>query len=58
MVHFSLQILLHDNGEVPEMKDQGFAATPGTHTLVGIKKIKVLSNFMNLVNLGFSQWKV
>ncbi len=31
---------MHDQGEVPQMKDQGFAVAPGTHTLVGIKKIQ------------------
>ena len=35
------QILLHDQGEVPQMNDQGFAVAPGTHTLVGMKRIKV-----------------
>ena len=38
---FKFQILLHDQGEIPEMKDQGFAVAPGTHTLVGIKQYKV-----------------
>ena len=38
---FVLQILLHDQGEVAQMKDQGFAVSPGTHTLVGIKQYKV-----------------
>ena len=36
-----LQIMLHDQGEVPQMKDQGFAVAPGTHTLVGVKQYKV-----------------
>ena len=36
-----LQILLHDQGDVPLMKDQGFAVAPGTHTLVGVKQYKV-----------------
>ena len=37
-----LQILLHDQGDVPQMKDLGFAVAPGTHTLVGIKQYKVM----------------
>ena len=36
-----LQILLHDQGDVPQMKDQGFAVAPGTHTLVGVKQYRV-----------------
>ncbi len=35
------QIHLHHQGEVPQMKDQGFAVAPGTHTLVGVKRIEV-----------------
>ncbi len=35
------QILLHDQGETPQMKDQGFAVAPGTHTLVGVKRFQV-----------------
>ena len=37
-----LQILLHDQGEISQMKDLGFAVAPGTHTLVGIKQYKVM----------------
>ena len=39
--HTIFQIHLHDQGEVPEMKDQGFAVASGTHTLVGIKRFEV-----------------
>ena len=39
--HISFQIHLHDQGEVPEMRDQGFAVAPGTHTLVAIKRFEV-----------------
>ena len=37
----NFQIHLHDQGELPEMRDQGFAVAPGTHTLVGIKRFEV-----------------
>ena len=30
------------------MKDQGFAVSPGTHTLVGVKKYKVKLYFVEL----------
>ena len=35
------QIHLHHQGEVPQMKDQGFAVAPGSHTLVAVKRIQV-----------------
>ena len=35
------QIHLHDQGEVPQMKDLGFAAAPGTYTLVGVQRRQV-----------------
>ena len=38
----TFQIHLHDQGEVPQMKDQGFAVAPGTHTLIGVKRYEVL----------------
>ena len=38
----TFQIYLHDQGEVPQMKDQGFAVAPGTHTLIGVKRYEVL----------------
>ncbi|ELU15723.1 hypothetical protein CAPTEDRAFT_201141 [Capitella teleta] len=36
-----VKILLHDQGEFPGAKDLGFAAAPGTHTLVGIHRTQV-----------------
>ena len=41
----TFQIHLHDQGEVPQMKDQGFAVAPGTHTLIGVKRYEVLCVF-------------
>ena len=38
---FGFKIQLHDQVEVPQMKDQGFAVAPGTHTLVGVKRLEV-----------------
>ena len=32
---------LHHQGETPSMRDQGFAVAPGTHTLVGVKRMVV-----------------
>ena len=32
------QVLLHDPNEVAQVKDLGFAISPGTHTLVGIRR--------------------
>ena len=52
-LNFHLQILLHDQGEIPEMKDQGFAVAPGTHTLVGIKQTKVRKNLIVKVCRNF-----
>ena len=37
--------MLHDQGEVPQMKDQGFAVSPGTHTLVGVEQYRVHNYF-------------
>ena len=33
---------MHNQGEVPKMRNLGFAVAPGTHTLVGVKKYKVI----------------
>ena len=35
------KIYLHDQGEIPQMQDQGFAVAPGTHTLVATKRVEV-----------------
>ena len=35
------QIHLHHQGEVAQMKDQGFAVAPGSHTLVAVKRVQV-----------------
>ena len=35
------KICLHDQGEIPQMQDQGFAVAPGTHTLVATKRVEV-----------------
>ena len=32
---------LHDQLEAPQIQELGFAVAPGTHTLVGIKKVQV-----------------
>ena len=29
-------------GKIPQMKDQGFAVSPGTQTLVGVQQYKVI----------------
>ena len=33
---------MHNQGEVPTMRNLGFSVAPGTHTLVGVKKYKVI----------------
>ena len=41
---------------MPQMKDQGFAVSPGTHTLVGVKQYKVIFHVicfvLNLVGIS------
>ena len=32
---------MHDQAEVPKMRNLGFAVAPGAHTLVGVKKYNV-----------------
>ena len=43
-----VQILLHDQKSIPQMDEQGFAAAPGSHTLVGIKTKQVRTIFISL----------
>ena len=40
---------MHDQGEVPRMKNLGFSVAPGTHTLVALKKYKVIINFKFII---------
>ena len=42
-VNTVFQILLHDQGEFPLLRDLGFAVAPGTHTLVGVERSEVHS---------------
>ena len=42
---------LHHQGEIPSMKDQGFAIAPGTHTLVGVKRVVVGTTLTNYLFL-------
>ena len=44
-----VQILLHDQGEFPMVKDLGFAAAPGTHTLVGVHRSQVTYTTMQVL---------
>ena len=41
---------MHDKGEVPTMRNLGFSVAPGTHTLVAVKKYKVIIIFSFFVN--------
>ena len=41
---FCFQMLLHDQYDLPLMKDLGFAVAPGTHSLVGVKQTQVKSD--------------
>ncbi len=36
-----LQVLLHDPGEAPQMKDLAYAVSPGSHTLLASRYTKV-----------------
>ena len=47
------QILLHDQKSIPQMDEQGFAAAPGSHTLVGIKTKQVRTIFITLTKTLF-----
>ena len=33
-----IKVLLHDDTEIPLVKELGFAIAPGTHTLVAVKQ--------------------
>ena len=41
---------MHDQTEVPKMKNLGFAVAPGAHTLVGVKKYNV-TNYVYIINM-------
>ena len=54
--HINSQVLLHDPAEVPQMKDLGYAISPGSHTLLATKYTKVshlvsLPTFYGLPNI-------
>ena len=44
VVALLFQVLLHHSEEFPFMTDQGFALTPGMHTLVSVNRREVSYN--------------
>ena len=40
------KMLIHDQKELPLVRDYGFALSPGTHTLVGLVKRKVINDYV------------